>query len=216
MAKPILFALLPCGLRNPFQSALYSKFPEFVNDIGESEQLVVDGNLNYEKSFYDDIDKMGNLNALPDILITSDINSFYHTNFLKNFLNESHFETFHRELNESYTKVGYAHPQGLMTMLPSNVLVIVADTQKIQQTQMPSTWKDLLQPQWRRSIALRGDDDFFCNAVFFPFMKNYGLESLTQLAQNTGVGLHPSQMVKMMNSDHTGNISLYEIGRAHV
>lgn len=209
MPTPTLLALLPCGLRNPFKSALYSKFTEYVNDIGESEKLIIDGNLNYEKTFYDSIEQMDNLNELPDILITSDINSFYHKGFLSKYLNTSYFESFQINLNSSYKQVGYNHPEGLFVMLPSNVLVIVGDTEKIEKTQTPAKWKDLLHKQWRGRIALRGDKDFFCNAVFFPIVKNYGMESLIQLAQNTGVGLHPSQMAKMMNSNNTGDISLY-------
>ena len=209
MKKPTLLALLPCGLRNPFKSALYNQFPKCVNEMGESETLVIDGNLNYEKSFYDSIDKLGNLDSLPDILITSDINSFYHKTFVEHYLNTTHFEPLGIELNDFYKKVGYAQPGGLMTMLPANILVIVVDTHKVENTQLPSSWEDLLDPQWERKIALRGDDDFFCNAVFFPYVNNYGMDSLTQLAKNTKIGLHPSQMVKKMNSDNTEDISLF-------
>ena len=128
MTKPLLLALLPCGLRNPFKMALYNKFPQLVDEVGESEALVVDGNLNYEKSFYDSIDELGNLDCLPDVLITSDINSFYHTNFLNKYLTTDYFESFDISLNDSYSLVNYNHLKGLFVNLPSNVLVIVADT----------------------------------------------------------------------------------------
>ena len=202
MTKPLLLALLPCGLRNLFKTVLFSHFPDYINELGESEAFIVDGNLNYEKTFYDDIDASSDLKNLPDILISSDINSFYHKSFLNRFLNDEYFEVFNCPLNMSYAEAGYYHPENLFVMLPANILVIVADTKATDDSNLPTSWADLLKPMWQRKIALRGDKDFFCNAVFFPFVKTYGLESLKRLAHNTAIGLHPSQMVK--------------IGRAHV
>lgn len=209
MIKPTLLALMPCGLRNSFKAALYERFPQYVNDLGESEKLIIDGNLNYEKSFYEDINRIKSIEHLPDILITADINSFYHQDFLKNFLNKENFEVFKSDINPSYEKAGYYHPEGLFAMLPANLLVIVADISKVAESEMPQNWTDLLKPEWERKIALRGDKDFFCNAVFFPYLKRYGFDALKALAKNTAIGLHPSQMVKMMNNDHTDDISIY-------
>ena len=109
----------------------------------------------------------------------------------------------------SYAEGGYYHQEKLCVMSPANILVIVADTKDNNESNLPTSWADLLKPMWQRKIALRGDKDFFCNAVFFPFVKTYGLESLKRLAHNTAIGLHPSQMVKMINSNHTDDISIY-------
>ncbi len=209
MSAPTLLALMPCGLRNPFKETLYKKFPQYVDDSGESESLIIEGNLNYEKSFYGNIDTMTNIDSLPDILITSDINSLHHKRFLDRFLNEENFEVIGAEINESYTEAGYSHPGGLFTMLPANVLVIVADIRKFNNAPLPRTWSDLLSPRLERSLIIRGDKDFFCNAVFFPYVRDYGFESLSHLARNTAAGLHPSQMVKMINSDNTDGITAF-------
>ena len=209
MASPFLLALMPCGLRNPFKDSLYKKFPQYVEENGESESMIVEGNLNYEKSFYGEIDKTESLDMLPDILITSDINSLHHKRFLDKFLNSDNFDVIGHEINESYTIAGYSHPENLFTMLPCNALVIVADIRKFNNESLPQYWSDLLDPSLEKKLILRGDKDFFCNAVFFPFVRDYGLESLSLLARNTAVGLHPSQMVKMINSEKTEGISAF-------
>jgi ABC-type Fe3+ transport system substrate-binding protein len=67
----------------------------------------------------------------------------------------------------------------------------------------------LLNEYFRNAITLRGDDDFFCNAILFPFLKDYGKEAVTQLGINTAQGLHPSQMVKIVNAGNEKGTPLY-------
>ena len=84
---PIMLALLPCGLRNAFQQAVFAAFPGYADQ--ENPKLIIDGNLNYEKKLYSSIDGMTSMDELPDILITSDINSLYHKDFVDKYLNSS-------------------------------------------------------------------------------------------------------------------------------
>jgi len=204
---PILLALLPCGLRNAFQQAVFSTFPEYANQ--ENPQLIIDGNLNYEKSLYGSIDGMASLDELPDILITSDINSLYHKDFLDKYLNAENFETFTAEVNPLFKHSGYVHPQGLMAWFTTNLLVLVIDTEKLGVRQLPTSWMDILPESFSNDLTLRGDTDFFCNAMFFPYMKSIGEEAIRLLGKNTAKGLHPSQMVKTLNSGNITGTSIY-------
>ena len=92
MANPFLFALLPCGLRNAFKDSFYRKFPLYNNEDEESSEVLIEGNLNYEKDFYSKIDSLVDTSELPDIFITSDINSLHHQPFLQKFLNTDNFD----------------------------------------------------------------------------------------------------------------------------
>ena len=152
---------------------------------------------------------MESLDSLPDVLITSDLNSLHHKRFLEKFLNSDNFEAIGTKLNSSYTSAGYSHPDDLFTMLPCNALVMVADVRKFDENNFPQSWGDLLNPSLEKSLILRGEKEFFCNAVFFPFVRDFGIDSLSVLARNTALGLHPSQMVKMINSEKTDGISAF-------
>lgn len=204
---PVMLALLPCGLRNPFQQTLLNEFPQY--GAFEREELVIEGNLNYEKSFYQSLDGMRDTDALPDIFISSDVNNLYHPNFVSTMLGHGLFEEIHTEVSPLFQSAGYNFPASEMHCFSTNVLVPVVDTQLLNGRLVPRHWDDLLQNCFERDITLRGDKDFFCNAVFFPFFKTYGKVALTALGLNTRAGLHPSEMVKKMNAGNTDGTCLY-------
>lgn len=201
----VMLALLPCGLRNAFVQTLQTKFPEIIDD----EKYVIDGNLNYEKSFYDQLNSVNGINAIPDIFISSDINNVYHQTFIERFLNDEYFDRLQPITPEVFHENGFVHPTGHICWFTANLLVAVADVDKIHEELLPHSWKNLLNEYFRKAITLRGDDDFFCNAILFPFLKNYGKEAITQLGINTAQGLHPSQMVKTINAGNEKGTPLY-------
>lgn len=205
--KPILLALLPCGLRNPFQQAVLNAFPEYANP--ENTQVVIEGNLNYEKSLFTSIDTLTSLEELPDIFISSDINSLYHTHFLTHFLNSDNFETFTQEVHPLFKEANYVHPQGLMGWFTTNLLVMLVDTEKLGVRQLPVSWLDILKESYSKDLTLRGDTDFFCNAMFFPYKKDIGNDAIRRLGKNTAKGLHPSQMVKILNAGNKDGTTIY-------
>ena len=204
---PIMLALLPCGLRNAFQQAVFSAFPEYA-DV-ENPKVVIEGNLNYEKSLFTSIDNLTSIDELPDIFISSDINSLYHKRFRDKFLNAINFETFSLTVHPVFKKANYVHPDGLMIWFTTNLLVLVVDAKKMECRPMPESWLDILDVSFAGDLTLRGDTDFFCNAMFFPFMKSTGDEAIKKLGRNTAKGLHPSQMVKTLNSGNEGGTSIY-------
>lgn len=205
--QPVLLALLPCGLRNPFHQALLAEFPQYATFA--NEEIVVEGNLNYEKSFYNSLDSITDTDSLPDIFISSDVNNLYHTPFVSHLLHKGYFETFATEVNPMFQAAGYNYPASELSCFTTNVLVPVVDLQLLGNRPEPGSWDELLQGSFAGDITLRGDKDFFCNAVFFPFYKNYGKVALTELGNNTRFGLHPSEMVKKINAGNTNGTCLY-------
>ncbi len=201
----IMLALLPCGLRNAFIQTLQTKFPEII----DNEKYIIDGNLNYEKSFYNQLDTEHGYNAIPDIFISSDINNVYHRSFIQRFLNDNYFERIQSVASDLFQNETFVHPTGHLCWFTTNMLVIVADLEKIHEELLPTTWNDLLKEYFDKNITLRGDDDFFCNAVLYPFLKNYGRNAIVQLGKNTANGLHPSQMVKTINAGNDKGTALY-------
>ena len=206
--KPFLVALLPCGLRNAFQQALVAAFSEY--DNLECSEMVIEGNLNYEKSLYDSIDQTDSLDYFPDILISSDINSLYHKRFTEKYLNNKWFEeTTHRPVHPIFQDAGYIHPDGIMNWFTANLLVMVADTDRFEHRSLPTSWYDILDKIYDKDLTLRGGTDFFCNAMLFPYIKTKGDDAIKDLGRNTLKGLHPSQMVKLMHTGNYGGSSVY-------
>lgn len=202
-------AMLPCGLRNPFKEFVDSYLRDNLSDF-ESLNYLIEGNVNHELSYYPLLDHIKNANELPDIIMASDVNNFFHRPFMERFIHAGVFETFQPGgLNPYLEKAGYADPEKHFTMYTANMLVIVVDKEKLGDRKMPVKWVDLLSPEFENDIIMRGEDDFFCNAIMLPFYKDYGMEAIRRLAKNIKKGLHPAEMVKLAGKDSDEGAAVY-------
>jgi len=200
-----LLALMPCGLKVPFGRVLSS----FLEDLKKREGLAityaVEGNLNQELSYYPYVDTIETVDELPDIIVSADFNSFYYHSFYKRFVEPGHLVGYGRvNPSEAFAAAGLPDPKGEYFLFGVNPLVLVADLDQVGDRPLPTCWADILEPIWSRDITLRGNADFFCHAVLLPIFQAGGNEALLQLAPNVRQGLHPAQMVKLIDSGQGG------------
>jgi ABC-type Fe3+ transport system substrate-binding protein len=196
-----LLALMPCGLKVPFGKALAT----FINDLGPLDgkpvNYSVESNLNFESSYYPCASHIDNLDELPDILVSADFNPFFHHRFYRRFIQPGHFvDTMAYTPNRLFTEAGIIDPHRQYSIIGVNPLIVVADLQAVGDRPLPRCWADLLNPMWRGSITLRGNDRFFCHAVLLPLFKEYGPAGMRALGANVHDGRHASQMVKTAGS----------------
>ncbi len=202
-------AMLPCGLRNPFKEFSEAYLQDNA-DLFKDLNYLIEGNVNHELSYYPLLDSIKDENELPDIIVASDVNNFFHKPFLERFIETGLFECYAPYAPNNYLeKVGYADPDKHFTMFTSNLLVMAVDVQKLGDRKMPETWHDLLAPEFENSIIMRGEDDFFCNAVMLPFFKDNGFEAIHKLARNIKSGKHPAEMVKLAGSNNEEGAAVY-------
>lgn len=193
-------AMLPCGLRNPFKEF----FESYIQEHDEFKDLnyLIEGNVNHELSYYPLLDGIKDQCELPDIIMASDVNNFFHRPFTDRFINKDVFETYTPYQPNAYLeKTGYADTKGNFTMITANMLIMVVDKNRLGDRKMPDKWDDLLNPAFENDIIMRGEDDFFCNAVMLPFYKDKGFDAIKILAKNIKSGMHPAEMVKL--AEHT-------------
>jgi ABC-type Fe3+ transport system substrate-binding protein len=196
-----LLALMPCGLKAPFARAITSFLESLRDRGGPSVTFAVEGNLNQELSYYTYVSHIESLDELPDIIICSDFNAFFFQRFYEKFVKPGHFiDVTDYSPNALYLDNAICDPDHQHTILCVNPLIIVADPAKAGDRPLPRRWEDLLDPVWRRSITLRGNEQFFCHAVLLPLYKEHGAEAMRALAHNVLNGWHPSQMVKAVSS----------------
>jgi len=195
-----LMAMLPCGLRNPFKEFLEKHITEHPDEYAGLNYLA-EGNVNHELSYYPLLDNISSIDELPDIIIASDVNNFFHRPFIDKFLSKGVFETYMPyQPNDYLEKVGFADPNRNYTMITSNMLVMVIDKERLGSSTVPKRWADLLSPEFENEIIMRGEDNFFCNAVMLPFCKDIGFGAIKILAKNIKSGKHPAEMVKLAGS----------------
>lgn len=202
-------SMLPCGLQMPFKNELEQFFGNNAERFKEL-RYISDGNVNHELSYYPHLDNVQDAGELPDIIIASDVNNFFHRPFMDRFIRKGVFEEYFPASPAPFLeRFGFRDPARHFTMLGANMLVIIADKTQLKGRPVPHCWDDLLDPRFRDDIILRGDGDFFCNAVMLPFYKAGGADAVRKLARNIRTGLHPSQMVKLAGTGEKDGAAIY-------
>ena len=202
-AQPTLLALLPCGLKVSLNNALQS-FAEELAANNTPLAYLAEGNVNHELSYYPYIDSVDSIDELPDLILSSDINAFYHHRFMEHFVEPGHFVSVNSPMAPHMDAIGFADPRGNYTMFCGNALVLVRVKDLRPELASPASWQELLDAKYKKSIIMRGQEDFFCSGVLVPFFRLYGSEAISKLAANVRDGMHPSQMVKMIDT-HADN-----------
>jgi ABC-type Fe3+ transport system substrate-binding protein len=202
-----LLALMPCGLKMPFSRAITGFLEDLRQEQGLNITYAVEGNLNQELSYYPYVETINDVDELPDIVVSADFNTFYGRRFYEKFVATGLFTGYGSFCpNQWYQRAGIVEPKGEYSVLGINPLVMVANLDQTGDRPLPTCWKDLLSPIWKKSVTLRGGNGFYCHAVLLPTYQRYGALGLEQLADNVVQGLHPAQMVKQIDSDAPGAI----------
>lgn len=202
-----LLALMPCGLKVPFSRDIAAFMEKLKTEQGLAIRYAVEGNLNQELSYYAFVPQAQSPDELPDIILSSDFNTFYGQEFQQKFVNKHLFSGYGDPTPcATYQQAGIIDPLGQYSVLGINPLVMVVNKEQLDGRPMPSCWQDLLHPRWKNSITLRGSKEFFCHAVLLPTYQQHGAEGLRQLADNVLRGQHPSQMVKQIDKNAPGAI----------
>ncbi len=205
-----LLALLPCGLKMPFSRAFDVFTAEYNKKHGNSLKYLLEGNVNHELSYYEYIDSVESFDELPDVIISSDINSFYHKPFQERFLDKKGFvDLLPETIHEDFEQIGYDDTDRQFTMLSANLLVLVAIDALLEGKPAIVSWKDIMRPEFQNCVVMRGQTEFFCNGVLLPFYAFYGMEGVSDLARSVRTGVHPSEMVKMIDSGKPDVAPLY-------
>ena len=202
-------AMLPCGLRNPFKDFLEAHLLENKEEYKELNYLA-EGNVNHELSYYPLLDDIESIDELPDIIIASDVNNFFHKPFVTRFIETNIFQAYKPyPVNQYLKEAGFPDPSGHYTMLTANMLVMAVDETRLGKNRMPEQWADLLLPAFENEIIMRGEDDFFCNAVMLPFFKDHGFEAIRILSRQIRCGKHPAEMVKLADTGNESAATIY-------
>jgi ABC-type Fe3+ transport system substrate-binding protein len=187
-SENILVALLPPNVQSEFKTLLLNRFPDFANNIHV-------GGASYAESitthYFENLDSA---DQLPDILITSGFNIAYKKDFVRKFLTNKNFEPLEHSLHPMFREAGMAHPKNIVGLIAAEPLVILADLTYFDHMSVPREWYELLHPKLTGSIVFPNSEDYYRDAIYYPFMHNYGFKAIQQLKLNTKAMMHPSDM----------------------
>ena len=191
-----MLSLLPCPLKLPIQAEFESCFSDLSLD-GKDFNYLIDGNANNQISFFPYVDYFNSIDDIPDIVISSGVNSFYYRHFINNFIDKGYFvDTADYLPNQQLRDVGIKDPGGNYTVISMNILVMVIDNGKIGDRSIPEKWGDLLEPEFEKEVAIRGKNNLFCETTLLTIFKQHGIDGIQKLGRAVKYGWHPSQMAK--------------------
>lgn len=203
-------ALLPCPIKVPFEKMVL----DYIEQENESEenklQVWLKGHANHHLNFYEQIEQIHDINQLPDIMITPGINAFFEEDFKKKFIEKECFKEIRpKEIEPQVEQIGYLDPKHRYSMLFMNELVMVIYKPELNKKKEPQSWCDILESEFERSIVIRGQKQVYCESVLLGFYALEGESGVRKLAQNTSMGLHPSEMIRMIQTHETNGNSVF-------
>lgn len=199
---PMLLAMLPCPLKVPVEEDFWSRAE--AGEWGQTERdlYLFEGNAN-QTDFYKRVGAFQREEELPDLIISPGISSFFHREFRSRFIDENVFTDVTKgQTHSRFEEMGLADPTGRYTMLCVNPLVMVVDHTRLGDLPVPRSWAELLKPEYRRKVSVRGQKDTFCETSLLTLRHIYGMEAVEAFGEAAEQGQHPAQMAKMAG---TGN-----------
>ncbi len=192
--------LLPCPVRIP----LMEQLEEFTAKYKDTHQQEIHHDLKAASMGLDWL-KEAVVNEddpakLPDIFISAGFDLFFEKELMGKFKKKNVFtdSTGFEKLNPIFDNenIDLKDPAGHYSMIGVVPAVFLVNTAELNGRPVPRSWKDILEPEFEKSISLPiGDFDLF-NAILLNIHKLYGEEAVEKLGRSLLESMHPSQMVK--------------------
>ncbi len=197
-ASPLnLFALLPCPLKVPVETEIAGVIQSLRKQKGISLNVCIESNADHSVRFMDYVKYFTEPEELPDIILITGFH-FLLRSFVERFVDTGIFAAVpNQAVNTRLAGVSQLiDPDGHFSVIAANALVMVVDTKRLGEVTLPGSWGDLLRPEYRGQVVIRGHQDTFCDIVQLNYFKDFGSAGINTLAEAVRYGLHPAQMVK--------------------
>ena len=92
-----------------------------------------------------------------------------------------------------------------ITVLGGKPWVIIVNDKLCKDSDIPKTWKDLLDEKYKNSFCIQGNNNKFCGALLLNFHKNFGDEGIRSLARNTKIVTNLNTMIRDIGNNNNNN-----------
>lgn len=185
--------LLPCPIKVPIEEGFNYMIDNLIEEL--DFKYLVEGNANYDVMWMDESSHVPLKNELPKIIVSAGINSFYRRDFRKKAINDNYFKKINN-IEEEANKSELMDLDGNYNIMALNYLVMVIDLTKLNDREIPKSWKELLDSSFKKEIAMRGKKGKYCETTLLGIYKDYGINGIKRLRELVGFGGHPAEMLK--------------------
>jgi len=188
-----VLGLLPCPIKVPVEIG----FHEMISSLGNKcdFKYLVEGNANYEVMWMDESSDIPSKDDLPKIIISSGVNSFYRKDFRTKAIDEKYFKKV-KDTQEELIKNDLIDLESNYYIMALNYLVMVVDLSKLNGRNIPQSWEELLNSEFKKEVAIRGKKGRYCETTLFSIYKDFGMDGIKKISELVGSGGHPAEMVK--------------------
>jgi ABC-type Fe3+ transport system substrate-binding protein len=192
--------LLPCPVRIP----LVEKIESFAKSYKEEHNTGISYDLKAASMGLDWLKekllKEDSADELSDLFISAGFDLFFEKDLMGKFKADNVFidSTGFSKLNKDFDndKIDLKDPAGHYSMIGVVPAVFLVNQEELKGRDVPRSWKDILKPEFAKSISLPiGDFDLF-NAILLNIHQTYGDEGVSALGRSLMQSMHPSEMVK--------------------
>lgn len=190
--------VLPCPVRVPLMEA-------FENWLKENQ---LESRIEYDLKaasmgvdwLLESIESSDSADVLADIFISAGFDLFFDKNLIGKYKSEKVFEDItqinHYNSDFENEEIILKDPDNEYSMIGVVPAIFLINTDELGESEMPSSWEDLLSGEFENKVSLPvGDFDLF-NAILLTIHANYGDEGVKKLGKSLLKSMHPSEMVK--------------------
>lgn len=191
--------VLPCPVRIP----LLEGFDNWIRENEDRLKFKVDYEL---KSAHIGVDwirekiKTEDEDTLSDLFISAGFDLFFDKSLMGRFKSKGVFEDMSGldRLNQDFDNdyIDLKDPQRQYSIIGVVPAVFVVNTEELGGRNFPTSWADLLKPEFEDSISLPIHDFDLFNAILLNIYKHYGEEGIYKLGKSMLRSMHPAEMVK--------------------
>ncbi|WP_291255790.1 ABC transporter substrate-binding protein [Fusobacterium sp.] len=192
-----VMGLLPCPIRIPLLEG-FNKFLEENSELKVKYELkAASAGLDWLK---EDVIRANHPEKLADIFISAGFDLFFEDKLMGKFKKEHIFkditgiERYNRDFQND--EISLKDPDGDYSMLGVVPAIFLVNRDMLGDREVPRSWKDILKPEFKKSVSLPISDFDLFNSILVNINKNYGEEGIEKLGKALLQNLHPAQMVK--------------------
>lgn len=187
--------LLPCPVRLPLLES-FQAFEEKTGIKYDYDLKAASMGLDWLKEAIDGKDA----SAIDDVFISAGFDLFFDKKLIGKYKEEKVFKDFGQfeKYNEDFDneEISLKDPQGDYSMLAVVPAVFLVNKDVLGDRKMPTSWNDILSPEFERSVSLPISDFDLFNAILLNVFKEYGEDGVRRLGKSLIQSMHPSQMLK--------------------
>lgn len=192
--------VLPCPIRLPLLEKLESWLKENSDIAAKTDYDLKAASMGLDGTKERVLAADGDAEKLSDLYLSAGFDLFFDHKLMGRYRDTGVFEDISglEHLNTDFENehINLRDPKGQYTIIGAVACVFMVNTKVLGDRRFPSSWEDLLSPEFENSISLPVRDLDMFNALTLHIRRFFGKKGVEKLGRNLLSGMHPAQMVK--------------------